>query len=182
MDVEIVLCPLELRPDMPDEGYAMSELESAGTSGRVEQHLFRLAERDGFPLVIPPFLPKTHLALVLGEVARDLGEEMHWRVHQAIFDAHFGHGADIGKREVLLGIAKELDLDASAVNEAWDTDSYGERLHQFRHVAMHLGIDSTPAALICNELLIGSRPYQVLQDAVDRCLVTPDNVEEEASA
>ncbi len=44
---------------------------------------------------------------------------------------------------------------------------------------MHLGIDSTPAALICNELLIGSRPYQVLKDSIDRCLVTAENIEEE---
>ena len=44
-----------------------------------------------------------------------------------------------------------------------------------------MGIDSTPAALICNELLIGSRPYQVLRDSIDRCLVTADNIEDEAA-
>jgi hypothetical protein len=57
-----------------------------------------------------------------------------------------------------------------------------ERLHQFRHIGMHLGIESTPAALICNELLIGSRPYGVLKESVDRCLVTAENVEQEASS
>jgi hypothetical protein len=49
-------------------------------------------------------------------------------------------------------------------------------------VGLHLGIDSTPAALICNELLIGSRPYAVFKDALDRCLITPENVQQVADA
>jgi predicted DsbA family dithiol-disulfide isomerase len=49
-DVEFALAPFELRPDMPEEGYQMSELEAAGQSDRVEDHLVRIAQRDGFPM------------------------------------------------------------------------------------------------------------------------------------
>jgi predicted DsbA family dithiol-disulfide isomerase len=167
---------------MPDEGYQMSELEAAGHSDRVEDHIERLAAKDGFPWHNPPFLPKTHRALTLGELGRDQGEEKHWAMHQAIFGAYFGQMLDIGKEDVLLEIAADQGIDSDVVKDAWETDALGERLHQFRHIGMHMGIDSTPAALICNELLIGSRPYQVLKDSIDRCLVTADNVEEEAAA
>ena len=42
---------------------------------------------------------------------------------------------------------------------------------------MGLGVGATPSALICNELLIGSRPYRVLEAALERCLVTEESVQ-----
>ncbi|MDZ4064255.1 MAG: hypothetical protein U1E22_06245, partial [Coriobacteriia bacterium] len=66
------------------------------------------------------------------------------------------------------------------VDTAWDTGTYDGRLHKFRQMAISLGLDSTPAALICNELLVGSRPYRVLADALERCMVTPGNVVQQA--
>jgi predicted DsbA family dithiol-disulfide isomerase len=181
MDVEIVLVPFELRPSMPDEGYQYSEFAAAGHSDRTEDHIKRIAARDGFPWADPQFLPKTHLALSLGEIGRDEGEEEHWELHGAIFTAYFGYGRDIGTREVLLEIAAEHGIGAERVRKVWDEDAYGERLHEFRHVGMGLGIESTPAALICNELVIGSRPLKVFKDALERCLVTPENVEQVAN-
>lgn len=182
VDAEFLLVPFELRPDMPDEGYRQSELDIAGHSTRVEDHIQRLASKDGFAWADPDFLPKTHKALTLAEIARDIGDEAHWRVHKAIFVAHMGQARDIGDEQVLLDIAREQGLDEALVAQSLAEDTFGERLHEFRHVGMHLGIEATPAALICNELLIGSRPYQVLRDAVDRCLVTADNVAQEAQA
>jgi len=170
-DVEFVLVPFELRPDMPEEGYPVSELEAGGQSDRVHEHLLRIAERENIPLVIPPFLPKTHKAHVLAEMARDRGPQAHDSMHRALFSAYFARGEDIGAGEVLLDIARTEGLDEADVRRAWDEGTYDERLHQFRHVAMGLGLDATPAALICNELVIGSRPYEVLRDSLDRCLV-----------
>lgn len=183
MDVDILLVPFELRPDMPEEGIRLSELQVSGhDSQRIEDHLLRIAEKDGFPMVLPDFLPKTHRAMILGEMARDRGTDAHWAMHHALFGAYFAEARDLNDTEVLMDIAKRQGLDADEVWSAWGTGAYDERLHQFRHVGMHLGITATPAALICNELLIGSRPYQVIKDAVDRCLVTPENAASEAGA
>ena len=179
MDVEIVLVPFELRPDMPDEGFQRSEFEEGGHSYRVKEHVLGLAEREGFPMVTPPFLPKTHLAHTLVEIARDQGDERHRELHHAVFGAYFGQARDSGSKDVLLALAEDHGMDTDEVITAWDEDGYAERLHQFSHLAMHLGLDSTPAALICNELLIGSRPYGVVRDALERCLVTPESVEKE---
>lgn len=175
-----MLVPFELRPDMPEEGYPVSELQFAGHSNRVEEHLMRIAARDGFPMVIPAFIPKTHMALSLAEMGRDRGEVVHGSIHSAIFDAYFGKGRDIGTREVLLDIGLREGLDTAEIEDVWNKDHYGERLRQFRNIALHLGIDGTPAALICNELLIGARPYEILKEAVHRCLVTAENIEREA--
>ena len=95
----------------------MSELEAAGHSGHVEDHIERLAAKDGFPWHNPPFLPKTHRALTLGELARDRGEDAHWAMHQAIFTAYFGEMRDIGSEEVLLDIAAAHGFDGPGVTE-----------------------------------------------------------------
>jgi predicted DsbA family dithiol-disulfide isomerase len=168
LEFDIFLVPFELRPNMPEEGVDLTE-EGAGHSERVDEYLERAAEKEGFAFTQPTQLPKTHKALVLGEVARDLGDAVHRTVHAAIFGAYFGDGRDIGSPEVLLEIAGELGIERDELERAWNDGTYDERLHQFRHVAMHLGLDATPAALICNELFIGSRPAGVLRDALERC-------------
>lgn len=180
-EFEMVLVPFELRPEMPPEGYSVSELQAAGLDhGHVEQHLLDISAREGFPMTLPGFLPKTHLALALGEMGRDRGHDEHLALHHAIFGEYFANERDIGSREVLLAVAEQHGFSSEEVTKAWDEGTYDERLHQFRHVALHLGIVATPAALICNELLIGSRPYRNLQDSIDRCLVTPDNAQDMA--
>jgi len=171
-DVEIVLVPFELRPSMPAEGLSASE-HGLGHSEKVEEHLRRLAREGGFPLVLPDLIPNTHLALTLGELARDAGESRHEAMHRALFGAYFGRGQDLGRRDVLLEVALAQGFDSDDVSASWDESRFDERLEQFRHLAQHIGVGSTPTALVCNELIIGSRPYQVIQEAVDRCLVAP---------
>ncbi len=180
-EVEFVLVPFELRPDMPDEGYQMSELEAAGQSEHVEEHLLRIAKRDGIPMRMPPFLPKTHKAHVLAEMGRDRGGAAHQVLHHAIFSAYFSDGKDIGDSATLLALAQAEGYEREAVERAWSEGTYDERLHQFRHLAMQLGVEATPAALICNELVIGSRPYEVLKESLDRCLVHTEALDDEGT-
>jgi len=165
-----VLAPFELRPDIPDTGINFAEHAQAGHSKRVEEHLIKAAAREGASLVFPDFLPKTHLAMAMAEIGRDAGDLIHKNLHAAIFSAYFEAALDIGDRLVLLDIGKSQGLDADIIEEAWSTGKYDERLSQFRRFGMTLGVDSTPAVLICNELLIGAQPYQIIKQAVDRCL------------
>lgn len=173
-EVEVIEIPFELRPDIPEAGISASEYDLVH-SERVEEHLVRLAREEGIPYVNTDLIPNTHKAMVVAEVGRDAG--VHERVHRAIFGAYFGEGRDIGDETVLLDVSAQSGLEPEKVVEAWADGRYEERLHGYYHLALELGIDQTPAALICNELIIGSRPYGVLRDAVDRCLVTRENVE-----
>lgn len=174
--MDLVGIPFELRPDVPAEGISATE-HGLAHSERVEKRLLELAEAAGHPMVLPDHVPNTHRAIVLAEYARDRGDDVFWRVHQAVFDAYYGQGLDISATGVLLAIASAEGFDSAEVEHAWDAGVYEERLHEFYHLALHLGLDTTPAALICNELLIGSRPYGVLREAVQRCLITPQTLD-----
>jgi len=174
-DAELYLVPFELRPALSAEGAPVSEL-GAGHSERVEEFMQRMAREAAMDLTFPAFVPNTHHALALGEFARDLGPEAHEAIHEAIFSAYSARSEDIGSQEVLLRIAEEHSLDGSEVASAFAESRYDERLHQFRHLALELGISATPSALICNELLIGTRPYEVLEASLERCVVDALNI------
>lgn len=167
LDFELVLVPFELRPGM-DSPIDLVE-QGTGHSSRVDEHLERIAEKEGFPYVQPRLLPNTHRAIVLAEIARDRGHAVHRLVHREIFAAYFAQGLDIDAEETLLEIGAEAGITEQEVRDAWDQGVYDERIHQFRHFALELGLDATPAALICNELLIGSRPVRVLRESLERC-------------
>lgn len=175
-DCELFLVPYELRPGLPAEGVPLSTV-GEGHSEHVEEHMRRMASDGGLELVFPDFLPNTHLALALGEYARDLGAEIHERVHEALFAAYSGRGEDIGDEAVVARVARECGLDADEAMRLIDDGAYDERLHQFLHLAAGMGITATPAALICNVLFIGSRPYQVLSEALEKCLLTAEDAE-----
>jgi predicted DsbA family dithiol-disulfide isomerase len=136
-----------------------------------------MAREGGIEFVFPDFMPNTHSALALGEFGRDRGPDVHESVHEAVFTAYNGRAEDIGDAGVLARIAGETGLDVAAAMAAIEEGRYDERLHQFGHLAVGMGISATPAALICNELFIGTRPYQVLSDAVSRCMIAAADFE-----
>ena len=175
-DVEVVHVPYELRPDIPSEGISAKE-HGLEHSEKVDEHLERIAKEGGFPLLIQDHLPNTHLALLMAERARDEG--LHAAAHESIFRASVGEGLDIGDADVLKEIARDVGMDVGELEKAWDDGRYEERLRSFAQLGKSLGVTSTPSALICNELIIGSRPYAVIRDAVERCLVTEESLEEE---
>lgn len=178
-DAIVLKVPFELRPDMPREGLSAAA-EGFAHSGKVDEYLVRTALQDGFGMRVMDYIPHTHDALVMGEVARDSRGDLHDTVHDAIFAAYFADGRDIGDRDILLDVASANGLDTEAVREAWETDSYEERLLGFSSVARMLGVTQIPAALVCNELVIGMRPYEVLKQALDRCVSTRRDAEEAA--
>lgn len=174
-DVDIVLVPFELRPQLPWPSVPIAQLGPTH-SERVEEHMHRMAAAENIGFVLPGFMPNTHFALALGEYARDRGPEVHERTHEALFSAYNADGRDIGRSEVVADIAREVGLDAGDVGAALQAGTYDERLHQFYHLGLSMGVTATPAALICNELIIGTRPLAVLEESLRRCLVDSTSV------
>lgn len=174
-EVELFLVPYELRPALPAEGVTREEAGHV-YSERVVRHMRAMAREGRLKLRFPKFVPNTHFALALSEYARDLGPEAHEAVHEAIFDAYDASGLDIGSEEVLLEIARTHSIAREDVAAAFREGRFDDRLERFRNLATSMGITGTPAALICNELFIGTRPYRVLEESLERCMVTEDKI------
>jgi predicted DsbA family dithiol-disulfide isomerase len=170
--------PFELREDVPSEGWSAAARGLRHTD-RVEEFILRQAAETKTPMLdpLPDMLPNTHAAIVMSEVARDNGHGTYRRVRDGIFAAYYGEGRDISDQDVLLDIARSAGLGTDAVRAAWGSEKYEQRVHAMRHLALSLGISSTPASLVCNELLIGSRPYKLLAESLERCLLTRLSIE-----
>jgi predicted DsbA family dithiol-disulfide isomerase len=172
---QIQLVPFELRPALDSAGVSAEEVGHK-YSERVVEHMREMAEESGLRVEFPTFVPNTHMALSLGEYARDAGEAVHESVHEAIFEAYNASVRDIGDAEVLIDIARRFGLDDDDVGHALREGRYDDRLHRYACLTASMGITGTPAALICNELFIGTRPYRVLEESLERCLVTEDKI------
>lgn len=168
-DVEVMYLPFELRPEIAAAGISAAE-HGLAHSEHVVAYLKRQASAEGIDYREQDRVPNTHLALLLGEAARDAGESVHRAVHLGVFRALFGRGADIGDREILLGIAEKAGMERAAAEAAWTDPKFEQRLHAMRHLAMAMGVKATPSALVCNELIIGSRPAAVVEQSIERCL------------
>ncbi len=140
-------------------------------SPRVEEYLDRVAAEEGIPLAHPDFVPNTHNALALAELARDAGPELlRGACTAAIFSRVPRRGTDISDRDVLMRIARDAGVRPAQVAEVWDERLYDERLAALRAYALQIGVSATPSAIVCDQLLIGSRPYGVLEQALGRLL------------
>lgn len=173
--------PFELRPGLPAEGVSAAE-RGWRHSARVEEHVRREAAAFGRAVTLPDHIPNTHLAMAAGEFARDAGEHTYRALHEHIFDAYYVEALDIGDRRVLRSLAEESGLDPLALDAAWDEGRYEDQLREIQHLAGHLGVAMTPSALICSQLLVGSRPYGVIAQAVERCLAPPEAMSTVAAA
>ncbi|MDP2958674.1 MAG: DsbA family protein [Longimicrobiales bacterium] len=107
----------------------------------------------GVPLLEPPLLPWTRKAheLVLHAAAKGLGAA----AHQAVFEAVFLHGKDVGRVDVLVGLAQALGMDAMEAKVVLDVDRWAEDVAALRHAATEAGVAEPPALVLGSEILRG---------------------------
>lgn len=139
---EVVLLPFELRvPPQP--------LIAPDEPPWLERWAMAREMEDAFlPDQRPRLIPWTRKAHELCAHARE--RKAHDRVHSALFDAHLTRGMDIGRVDVLVGIAHEAGLDPSESKAVLDVDRFAERIWSVRRSALEIGV-TEPATLVGRE-------------------------------
>lgn len=147
--VDVVRVPLELRPPPaplldPDGPWWRKRWAEAEAVVR---------ELGTTPLVEPAILPWTRKAheLVAHARAKGKGDE----AHQAVFDALFRQGRDIGRVDVLLEIGRTLELDATETKAVLDVDRYAEAVAEQRTDALRAAGAEPPVLLRDGQVLRG---------------------------
>jgi predicted DsbA family dithiol-disulfide isomerase len=90
----------------------------------------------------PAFQPWTRKAheLALHAAERDLFEP----VHEALFRAHFEEGVDLGRIDVLVGLATRVGLDPTETKAVLDVDRFTESVERNRLSASVEGLGRVP--------------------------------------
>lgn len=113
------------------------------------------AEALGVPMVAPGLVPWSRKAHELMEFAREKGR--HDSVRQAVCRAHFVDGTDIGRVDLLAGIAAEAGLDGAEARAALGVDRFAEVVLTARATAGEMDVTQAPVLVCGSRRLDGLR-------------------------
>jgi predicted DsbA family dithiol-disulfide isomerase len=155
--------PFELRPEptptlRPEGDY----LQRAW-----KQSVYPLAARMGVEIKLPTVSPQphTHLAWEGFQFARERGKGTAY--NDAVLEAFFVRGLDIGDVEVLTRQTVEVGLDEGEFRHALQSRKYREAHRAALRHAHERGISAVPALLIGRTMLTGLQGSPALERAID---------------
>ncbi len=136
--VEIEWLPFELRPAPKP----LPEPRGEYIRDHWRDHVYGLAGAHGVEIHVPPFQPRSTLALALHSWAEEQGRGRAYR--EAAHRAFFIEGENLGDEGVLREVAREAGLDEDAgVAAAWDPDRISG-VHAMREEASRIGVHGVP--------------------------------------
>jgi len=102
-------------------------------------------------------LSNTHKAMMVGELANELGKSEDYL--ESIFYAYFHDGLNIGDLDVIMEITNRLGISSEQVMNALKNENYFENLKKNKGESVKLGINSVPTFIIDDKyILIGAQP------------------------
>lgn len=158
-DVSLRWTVFPLHPEIPEGGILLSDLfggrESVVRESRLR--LARVADAEGLPLGTRDRSYNSRLAQELGKwaEARGAGDP----VRDAIFRSYFVWGADIGRIDVLAGIAASLGLPEDEARDALTSRSFAQAVEDDWQRAIAAGVTAVPAHLCDGRWLVGFASY-----------------------
>ena len=119
----------------------------------------------------PERVPNTHLALELGELAREVG--LHAPYHEAVMQAMWEQEQDVADPAVLRALAITVGIEAESIDEAIASRRFRPLVEQSTREAHAAGINAVPAFVLADRyLLMGAQPHEVFEQAIARLEAT----------
>lgn len=160
--VTVVHRPFELRP------YPEPTLDPAGADLEEtwKQSVYPLARGLRVPIKRPPVQPYTHLAFEGLIFAQERLVEPAYR--HRVYAAFFQEGLDIGKLEVLAGLASEIGLSKQEFLEDVGSRRYWPAHRAaLRHAYDEARVTRVPTFVVGGRQLIGMQSTEALAKALD---------------
>lgn len=162
VQVEIEWMPFELRPHptptlRPEDPYLQTVWP---------QSVYPLARRFGVELTLPSVSPQPHSALAWQGYQHAKTHGLGAAYNEAVLRAFFQQDLDIGRHEVLAGLAAGIGLDARDFTAALQDGRHREAHAQALAQAQAEGVNSVPAFRIGRRRLTGVQDAQVLAQAL----------------
>ena len=110
-DLKVNWCFIEIHPETPAQGHPLKMLNySEETWGEMLSSLNELATEEGISLSEQTLVTNSRKALLLSEACKKLGANIFYPLHDAIFNAYFIDGRNIGDESVLRDIANKNNI------------------------------------------------------------------------
>jgi predicted DsbA family dithiol-disulfide isomerase len=124
----------------------MDELFDRFDIDQVTMTCNRRGEPYGIRFTEMTLLSNSRLALEAAEFARDAGR--YRAFHERMFRACFTEGRNIGDMNVILDVAGNSGLDATALTDALADRRYGQRVEDGSRRAREAGVTAIPTFII----------------------------------
>jgi predicted DsbA family dithiol-disulfide isomerase len=152
-DIEINWRPFQLNPNMPHDGvdrelYVSREFGGPERARRVHASLIETGQQEGidFRFDLMKRTPNTvdsHRLIAAASLSGRQTEAV-----RAMFSAYFTQGKDIGDRDVLVDIARQIGLDPGEIRDMLQGDDGRAEVLAFDDMARGLGVNGVPCYII----------------------------------
>src|SRR3954452_9045922 len=115
LDVEVTQLPFELHPDLAPSA---RPVKATGRLAAVYASIEQECDALSMPFRAPTHVPNSRRALETAELVRLRWPEAFTAVDDALFEAHFVRGLDIGDSDVLRTLVKDAGAPATEVSAA----------------------------------------------------------------
>ncbi|MBA3831693.1 MAG: DsbA family oxidoreductase [Chthoniobacterales bacterium] len=136
--------------------------------------VYPMAAQRGMTLRLPPVQPRSRRAHEAVAFARARGKAAE--LNEALFQAFFVRGDDIGELDIILRHAAGLGLDEAALRRALNEEAYRDEVLADEELARTLGLSAVPAMTVrsANDpiesavMLAGAQPYESVRKVMER--------------
>jgi predicted DsbA family dithiol-disulfide isomerase len=173
-EVRVTWKPYQLNPWIPAEGmdraeYRRVKFGSAERSSSMDDRLREAGRSEGIDLAFERIqrTPNTLDAHRLIWYAAQQGRQIE--VVDALFQAYFTDGRDIGDHAVLADAAGRAGLDADEVRRFLDSEDGLAEVEEEESVGRSFGIDGVPFFVLAGKYGVsGAQPADVLANVIER--------------
>jgi predicted DsbA family dithiol-disulfide isomerase len=163
--------PFLLRPDAPEDGWALPEHIRARVKSP-DNPLRARASALGLTLAERERIPNSRRAHECTEYARAQGKLAAF--HHAVLERYWARGEDLHEWSVLRAAALEAGLDPEAMEREVSAGQWREATQAGLDAAGELGVHAVPTFIVGDRFVIqGAQDASVFRQAFEKLGVTP---------
>jgi predicted DsbA family dithiol-disulfide isomerase len=87
-------------------------------------------------------------------------------IHEALFQAYFVAGKNIGNIDILVDVAEAAGLSRSEARQVLISRAFKDTIDADWQRAMHLGVTGVPTFVAQGRGVVGAQPYEILERLV----------------
>ena len=164
--MQLVWTHFPLHPDTPQEGITLEALFAGRNVDRaaMQARMRGLMAQEGLPYGERTHTYNSRLAQELGAWASTQADGAG--IHDALFQAYFVEGKNIGAIDTLVEVAEAVGLSSSEARQVLVARRFKDAVDVDWQRAMRLGVTGVPTFVAQGRGVVGAQPYEVLERLV----------------
>ena len=162
IDVKLLFRPFELDPTIPAGGYDYKDYmkqKFGSDTGKSRANTMRDAliacgEAEGIPYRFDKITRRPNSMDAHRLVRWAQGQDKGPEAKEALFKAYFHDGKDIGEREVLVGLSREINLNPDVVSDSLASDADGDVVQKEADLFRQMGVNGVPTYIANRSLAV----------------------------